>query len=44
VGVIVQGEGYTVFVKGMGDRDRLMRIKPQILAFTKSLSIAEEAR
>jgi hypothetical protein len=43
VGVIVQGEGYTVFLKGMGDRDRLMRIKPQILAFAKSLSIAEEA-
>jgi hypothetical protein len=43
LGVIIQGEGYTVFVKAMGDRDRLPALKPQFLDFCRSLSISASA-
>jgi hypothetical protein len=42
VGAIIQGEGYTVFVKAMGDRERLVKIKPQLLEFCAKLNIAEK--
>ena len=41
VGAIIQGNGYTVFVKAMGQKDRLVKIKPQLLEFCARLSIAE---
>jgi hypothetical protein len=41
LGVIIEGDGYTVFVKAMGDRDRLPLLKPQFLTFCRSISIAE---
>jgi hypothetical protein len=39
LGVIIRGDGYTVFVKAMGDRDRLATLKPQFLNFCHSVSI-----
>ena len=44
IGAIVQGNGYTVFVKAMGDRDRLMTLRSQILDFCRSVSIVEEKK
>ncbi len=43
LGVIIQGNGYTVFLKAMGDRDRLTALKPQFLDFSRSVSITEDA-
>jgi hypothetical protein len=43
VGAIIQGDGYTVFVKAMGDKDRLVKIKPQLLEFCAKLNIVEKA-
>ncbi len=44
IGAIVPGNGYTVFVKAMGDRDRLLALRPQILLFCRSVSIVEEKK
>ncbi len=44
VGAIIEGGDYTVFVKAMGDRDRLVQLKPQLLAFCQSVSIVEEKK
>ena len=44
VGAIIQGDGYTVFVKAMGEKDRLLKIKPQLLQFCDSLKIVESAK
>lgn len=38
-GAIVQTEEYTVFVKAMGDFDRVRKQKPHVAAFAKSLRI-----
>jgi hypothetical protein len=43
VGAIVTVEGTTVFVKAMGGRDALQRIKPQLIAFCQSLSVGTQA-
>lgn len=39
VGAIVTVGETTVFVKAMGGRERLQRIKPQLIAFCESLSV-----
>ena len=44
IGSIIEGPGYTVFVKAMGDRDRLTGLKPKLAAFAASLSIQEEKK
>ena len=44
IGAIVSGEDYTVFVKAMGDRDRLLKLKPQLVNFFRTISIAEEKK
>jgi len=41
IGAIVTVEGTSVFVKAMGGRDRLQRLKPQLIAFCESLSVGE---
>jgi len=38
-GAIVMNKEYTVFVKAMGERERLVRHKPEIVDFCKSLQI-----
>jgi hypothetical protein len=43
-GAIIEGDGYTVFVKAIGERDRVILIKPQLLEFCSKLSIVEEAK
>jgi hypothetical protein len=43
LGIILQTNGHTVFVKAMGERRRLVKIKPQLLEFCRGLSIAEAA-
>jgi hypothetical protein len=40
IGFILRGNDYTVFVKAMGDRARLIKLKPQILAFCRTMSIS----
>jgi hypothetical protein len=44
VGAIIQGDGFTVFVKAMGEKDRLLKIKPQLLEFCANLKITESAK
>ena len=44
IGVILQDTGYTVFVKAKGDLDRLVKLRSQILDFSRSLSITEEKK
>ena len=44
IGAIIQGNGYTVFVKAMGEKDRLVKIKPQLIRFCDSLKITETAK
>ena len=44
IGVILQDTGYTVFVKAKGDQDRLLKLRSQILDFSRSLSITEEKK
>jgi hypothetical protein len=44
VGAIIQGEGYTVFVKAMGQRERLKLIKPQLIEYCAKLSIKEDGK
>ena len=44
VGAIIQGDGFTVFVKAMGEKDRLIKIKPQLLQFCDSLKITESTK
>ena len=44
IGAIIQSNGYTVFVKAMGEKDRLVKIKPQLLQFCDSLKITETAK
>jgi hypothetical protein len=44
VGAIIRGEGYTVFVKAAGEKDRLKKIKSQLLEFCAKLSIQEGAQ
>lgn len=44
VGAIIQGEGYTVFVKAMGERERLKRIKAQLIQYCEKLSIKEDGK
>jgi hypothetical protein len=39
VGAIVTVGEYTVFVKAMGGRERLQRLKPVLIAFCESLSV-----
>jgi hypothetical protein len=41
IGAIFQSNGYTVFVKAMGEKDRLVNIKPQLLEFCAKLTITE---
>lgn len=43
IGAILEGDGYTVFVKAMGERRRLVKIKPQLIEFCRNLSIAPTA-
>ena len=40
IGVILRENDLTVFVKAMGDRARLIKLKPQILAFCRTMSIS----
>jgi hypothetical protein len=44
VGAIIQGEGYTVFVKAMGERERLKLIKAQLIEYCAKLSIKENGK
>jgi hypothetical protein len=44
VGAIIQGEGYTGFVKAMGERERLKRIKAQLIEYCAKLSIKEDGK
>lgn len=38
-GAVIMGPGYTVFVKAMGERSRVIENKKKVMAFGKSLSI-----
>jgi hypothetical protein len=44
IGFILRGNDYTVFVKATGDRARLIKLKPQILAFCRTISISGEKK
>lgn len=43
IGTIVTVGETTVFVKAMGGRERLQRLKPELIAFSKSLSVGSAA-
>lgn len=44
IGAIVTVDETTVFVKAMGTRERLQRLKPVLIAFCESLSIGSDAQ
>ena len=44
IGAIIQGDGFTVFVKAMGEKDRLLKIKSQLIEFSTNLKITESAK
>ncbi len=44
VGAIIQGNGFTVFVKAMGEKDHLIKIKSQLIEFSTTLKITESAQ
>jgi hypothetical protein len=39
VGAILEVDGTTVFVKAMGEKSKVARLRPQLVAFVKELSI-----
>jgi hypothetical protein len=44
LGAIYQGNGYIVFIKAKGDRERLLKLKKQVRGFCETVSIAEEKK
>lgn len=44
IAAIIEGDGFTVFVRALGERDHLAAIKGQLLEFCRSLTIEEKAQ